>query len=148
MQFSKIGFTPKLIICDLDGTLCLFGKENPYDRDFSKDKVNEIILQILAQNIHAKLIFLSGRNGKYEKETRAWLNKNVGDRHSTLAFYDLFMRKEGDNREDSIVKLEMFNQNIRDKYYVEFVIDDRMQILQVWQSLGLFTIDVGQGQIF
>jgi hypothetical protein len=31
---------PDAIICDLDGTLALFGDRNPYDRDFENDKPN------------------------------------------------------------------------------------------------------------
>lgn len=148
MDANEIKQDPKLahaMICDLDGTLCLFGKENPYDRDFSKDILNETILQIIAGNPHNQLIFLSGRNGKYEKETREWLNKNVVEKYPHLYGYKLYMRKEGDNREDSIVKLEMFNQNIRDKYYVEFVLDDRNQIVDVWRSLGLICLQVADG---
>ena len=37
--------------------------------------------------------------------------------------YDrLFMREEGNNEKDSIIKRRMFEQNIRGKYFVEDVV--------------------------
>ena len=35
------------------------------------------------------------------------------------------MRSAGDKREDSIVKSELFDAHVRDKYNVQFVLDDR-----------------------
>jgi predicted kinase len=56
---------PRAIICDLDGTLCLFGDKNPYDRDFENDKINESVRYILDGNDQFnEIIFVSGRNDK------------------------------------------------------------------------------------
>ena len=45
------------------------------------------------------------------------------------------MRKSGDNRKDTIIKKEIFNSEIRDKYYIDFVIDDRPCVIRMWKKL-------------
>lgn len=138
---------PRAIICDLDGTLCLFGNKNPYERDFENDVVNESVKQILDMYIHhpyacaPRILFLSGRSGKYEQTTREWISRKIGLPNKT---WELYMRKEGDSRSDVIVKKELFDEHVRDKYHVDFVIDDRLQILDLWRSLGIFTFSVNQ----
>lgn len=130
------------IICDLDGTLCLFDG-NPYDRDFSKDIVNEPIRKILTSyltNSYDNLVFLSGRNDKFESVTREWLNKYFLN-------YELYMRKDKDFRKDVIVKEELYNNHVKNKYNVSFVIDDRLQVCRLWYYLGLFVLNVNQGLI-
>ena len=130
---------PRAIVCDLDGTLALFDG-NPYDRDFLKDRVNIVIRYIINTcRVTHDIILLSGRNGKYEGVTRDWLTRNE-------VLYDyLWMRKEGDIRKDSIVKRELFEKACRDKYYVDFVLDDRDQVVKLWRSMGLTCLQVADG---
>jgi predicted kinase len=137
---------PHAIICDLDGTLALFGNKNPYDRDFENDVVNKQVRDVLDMFVHESfssphIIFLSGRSDKYKEITEKWISSKAG-----LPFiaWELHMRKEGDSRSDVIVKKELFDEFVRDKYYVDFVIDDRLQILDLWHSMGLFTFNVNQ----
>jgi hypothetical protein len=40
-------------------------------------------------------------------------------------------------RSDDIVKEEIYDNNIKDKYYVDFVIDDRMKVIRMCCNLGL-----------
>ena len=131
------------IICDLDGTLCLFGKENSYDRDFSDDKINVAVQSILKSHLDTshKIIFFSGRNDKYKNQTIEWLENNL----RVTFYFELHMRKDGDNRDDVIVKKEMFNEHIRDKYYVDFVLDDRSKVVDMWRSLGLTVLQCAEG---
>lgn len=54
------------------------------------------------------------------------------------------MRPKNDNRKDSVVKKEMFDKYIRDKYYIEAVFDDRLQVCQMWHNeIGLPLFRVG-----
>lgn len=129
---------PKAIIVDLDGTLCLFGNKNAFDRDFINDTLNVAIAKVLRGYIGHIYLF-SGRNDKYQKETVEWLNKYE------IPYKSLTMRKDGDTRPDYEVKKEMFDNIIRDKYYVDFVFDDRPQIIDLWKSLGLTVFNVGEG---
>lgn len=84
------------------------------------------------------IIFLSGRDGVCEPETREWLNQHFG------TDYELFMRAPGDDRRDSIIKEELFREHILDFYNVQAVIDDRPQVIkECWMKLGIPTICVG-----
>jgi hypothetical protein len=44
------------------------------------------------------------------------------------------MRITSDNRKDSIIKKEIFAEHIQDKYYIEFVLDDRNQVVDMWRN--------------
>ncbi len=125
-----------VIICDLDGTLALF-EGNPYERDFLSDKLNEPVKTILDQ--YSKVIILSGRSDKFKDQTIEWLDKN------SVTYDELHMRAEGDDRKDSIVKREMYEQYVKDIYNVLFVLDDRNQVVNLWRSLGLTCLQVAPG---
>ena len=75
----------RAILCDIDGTLCLFdrSKKNPYDRDFENDTANEAVINLLYRiddcNFNGigewtDIIFVSGRNDKFREVTRKWLD--------------------------------------------------------------------------
>lgn len=136
-------YNPKLpdcIVCDLDGTLALFGDRNPYERDFTIDEVNHTIKDILtACSPLGKVIFLSGRMDKFRTQTEEWLHKNWGNNH------ELFMRKTDDVRKDTIIKQEIYRNEIKDKYNVLFVLDDRNQVVEMWRQQGLICLQVAEG---
>jgi hypothetical protein len=44
-----------------------------------------------------------------------------------------------------VVKLELFDEHIRDQYDVQFVLDDRNQVVDMWRQLGLTCLQVGPG---
>lgn len=145
------------IIVDLDGTMALMGDRGPFEWDrVGDDKPNKAVVQLvqwvfdyskLAYEYATpascpdglKVIFMSGRSAVCRAETERWL---AGE-----GFWDfeLFMRPEGDNRKDSEIKLELFNAHVRDKYNVQFVLDDRNQVVQLWRNLGLTCLQVADG---
>jgi hypothetical protein len=134
----------KAIISDLDGTLCLFeGKRSPYNAtncdliDWLNEPVASVI-RIFYKNNY-KIIFVSGREDKYEPETRRFIEK-----HFNIE-YELFMRKSKDFRKDSIIKEEIFNNYIKDKYNICFVLDDRDQVVKKWREIGLTCFQVAEG---
>jgi len=55
------------------------------------------------------------------------------------------MRPTGDNRKDAIVKREIFDREIRDRYRILFVLDDRNQVVDMWRELGLTCLQVAPG---
>lgn len=147
-QIDFIGGLEVAVICDLDGTLCLFGDKNPYDRDFENDIPNKAVLDILERidicnfegfGENTKLIFMSGRSAKHFEVTRKWLD-DLGFR-----IYPLFMRSEGDTRKDFVVKQELYEKNVKGKYNVSFVLDDRNQVVNLWRDLGLTCFQVAPG---
>jgi hypothetical protein len=55
------------------------------------------------------------------------------------------MRGNDDNRCDSIVKEEIYNEYIKDKYNVLAVFDDRDRVVDMWRRIGLPTYQVYYG---
>ena len=139
---------PRAIICDLDGTLSLMNDRSPYDyNSVGNDTVNKPIRKIL-ENYHSlgyTIIYVSGRmtpKKDLTDHTIKWLKDN------NLIFeeyFQLFRRKCGDYRTDSIVKEELFNEYIKDKYHIDFVLDDRNQVVDMWRKLGLLCLQVYYG---
>lgn len=135
---------PHAVICDLDGTLALMNGRKPYDYDkCDTDLVNETIKKVLWQTTGGNnhLIFLSGREASCQAKTIKWLKDTVDINRG----YDLYMRKTGDSRKDCIVKREIFDKYIKDKYYIEFILDDRNQVVDMWRKMGLVCLQVAPG---
>jgi len=146
---------PSCIICDLDGTLSLFKgdwipKENqrsPYDwMRCANDLGNEPIKWLLHvafvgehQYSDLKIILLSGREDSAKAETIKFLKNNF------VHYNELHMRKAGDSRDDRIVKQELYEAHIKDKYFVRFVLDDRDRVVNLWRDLGLTCLQVAPG---
>lgn len=134
---------PFAFLIDIDGTVAL---KHP-DRDIydgSKAHMDIPILPVVAciANLknNYKIIFLSGREDKFRQVTHDWIVANVIEKD-----FELCMRKTGDNRQDSIVKKEIYKEHIEPYYNIIGVIDDRPQVLRMWQNeLGLFTFAVNQ----
>jgi predicted kinase len=135
---------PLAILCDLDGTLALHvGNRSPYDTaKCGEDVINEPIRGLI--NLYddrdiAQIIYMTGRDEEFREITETWLyDKGCPDG-------SMFMRPKGDKRKDWIVKLELFNQHIRGKFDVEFVLDDRDQVVKMWRSLGLTCLQCADG---
>ena len=132
---------PDCIICDLDGTLFTrVTDRNPHggDRvyeDAVRKHVAEMIKALLDTDDELKLLFVSGREADpiCVKETM----RCIWDKTPFAGLYDLYMRKRGDHRKDYIVKREIYEQNIKGKYNVAYIFEDRHQVAQEWDRLGL-----------
>jgi hypothetical protein len=136
---------PKAIMCDIDGTLALLGDRNRYDPTTGEDRVNDPVANILQVYAHqtlfpVELILLTGREDKYREFTISWLKKN-GITH----YKELYMRKTGDFRKDFVIKKELYEKYVKDKYEVLFVLDDRNQVVDMWRREGLACLQVAEG---
>lgn len=141
-EYNSDDNLPSAIICDLDGTLALFGDANPYDRDFTKDLVNEKVLKVLESITHGtelRIILVSGRKDTAKEQTENWLKQN------SIKYDHIFMRKGEDVRKDTVVKREIFENEIRKKFNVYLVLDDRNQVVDMWRSLGITCFQVAAG---
>ncbi len=136
---------PKAIICDLDGTLALLGDRSPYDASECdvKDKPNDAVIKcILAMHTCGfKIIFMSGREAKYRDASIRFIEQYT----KLNSHYQLHMRGTGDQRKDSIVKRELFDEHVANKYHVQFVLDDRNSVVNFWRSIGLSCFQVNPG---
>lgn len=133
---------PISIISDIDGTLAKMVSRGPYEQNrCGEDEVWEDVANTLySMKLEGyNIILVSGRSDKYIEQTKEWLDKHC-------IYYDyLYMRKEGDFRKDWIVKKEIYDNYIRDKFNVLYILDDRTQIVKMWRSLGIrcFQVDWG-----
>lgn len=128
---------PKCIICDIDGTLALINGRNPYDDSLiHNDRLNKPVRNILYvyKLLGYRIIILSGRTDNCKEQTLKWLISNQ------IFFEDLYMRKSGDFRQDAVVKKEIYEKYIKGKYYVDFVLDDRNQVVDMWREEGLLCL--------
>ncbi|HMR89114.1 MAG TPA: AAA family ATPase [Saprospiraceae bacterium] len=122
---------PKAIICDLDGTLCLMDGRSPFDASKCDQDLPNLPVVNMVKNYHQlgyKIILASGREDTFKPQTIAWL-----DAHD-IAYELLVMRAAGDFRKDAIVKREIFETHIEGKYFVELVLDDRNQVVDLWRN--------------
>jgi|TARA_B110000263_G_scaffold238744_1_gene240276 hypothetical protein len=143
--------TRKAIIVDVDGTIAHrapqsgLGKvttRDPYDMTRVVEDEYDPIIGGLAQ-LYGKqgydVIVVSARTEEAREGTIQFMVNN------DFEFDALFMRQNKDNRKDSIVKTEIFQNDIAGNWDIEFVLDDRDQTVEAWRELGLKTLQVATG---
>tara|TARA_R100000152_G_C6719399_1_gene145635 strand:- start:60 stop:485 length:426 start_codon:yes stop_codon:yes gene_type:complete len=138
----------KSIIVDIDGTLALMnGKRDPYDwSSVGLDDPNQPIIDLVKMFKHQlgyNVIIMSGRDGQCLSLTRQWLNQYG------VPYDRLLMRATKDFRKDSLIKKELY-QNVlladNPDLQVDYVIDDRQQVVDMWRDeLGLTVLQVAKG---
>lgn len=133
---------PPAIIVDVDGTLADKGDRSPFQwdkvgEDTVKNEIREIVNRYKSDT---RIIIFTGRDGICEPETKEWL-----DRHE-IHFDELYIRPKGNTEKDSVIKRRLFDNHIRGKYFVRFVLDDRNQVVDMWRKeLGLVCLQVDYG---
>ncbi|MEE2040132.1 AAA family ATPase [Nocardiopsis sp. CT-R113] len=136
--------TPRAVLVDVDGTVALMGDRGPYDWGrVGEDAPNRSVIDV-AVALHTDghvLVVMSGRSEVCRDATVAWLSE-----HLRSPFVGPFMRAEGDHRKDSVVKAELFDAHVRDHYDITAVLDDRRQVVDMWRSMGLVTLQVAEGE--
>jgi predicted kinase len=134
------------IIVDIDGTIAKNVTRSYYDmtKVYEDDVIRPIVnlVEVLApEGSDTKIIFLSGRDGISEGDTRRWI-KDKAWIHGGEERWNLLMRKTGDSRKDSIVKEEIYKQHVEPYYNVRYVVDDRPQVIRMWKTMGLTVLQV------
>jgi predicted kinase len=149
---------PKVYLADIDGTVAIRGDRSPYDMSkVSLDTPNLPVVTLIIELLESEqdFVFVSARNESARADTEQWIRENIFkhvlDYHGNNSRYfekiKLFLRADGDNRRDSIVKREIFENHIKDKYYVKAVFDDREQVVkECWRDLGLPCFQVAEGK--
>lgn len=133
------------IICDLDGTLCLRnGREwNDYGR-VGEDLPNRPVLEMLslfAAFPKWEVLLVSGREDiDYCRSlTELWLKSYA------VSYAALFMRRAKDYRDDVEVKREIYEREIKNRWDVLMVLDDRNKVVRMWREIGLPCFQVAEG---
>ena len=135
----------KAIIVDVDGTIAHRVGDNPRDPyDMTRvveDEYDPIIGGItqIYREAGFDIIVVSARTEEAREGTIQFMVNN------DFEFDALFMRQNKDNRKDSIVKTEIFQNDIAGNWDIEFVLDDRDQTVEAWRELGLKTLQVATG---
>ena len=142
----------KDIIVDVDGTLANIkarvakAEENPppgkrMDWDIfldpevmeNLDRPNHHVIHLVQalQMSNHNIIITSARNERHrvvtERQLNAW----------GIEYKKLYLRADGDFRQDGIVKAELFKQILEDGWVPRIAIDDRQQVVEKWRELGL-----------
>jgi hypothetical protein len=130
------GNLPKVVLLDADGTVCIHNGRSPFEFEkCGEDLPNYPLVDIakmFCERDDMKVIVLSGRPDTYREHTANWFNAYG------IRFDDLLMRKAGDMRNDAIVKREIYEAEIKDKYSVYAVFDDRKRVVEnLWVQEGL-----------
>lgn len=129
-------------IFDMDGSLALKHPDR-HIYDYSKVKLDFMhgpvvrLAHILAEKWN--IIIVSGREEVCKQETIDWLNMHQ------IPFNEIFMRKSGDKRNDAVIKREIWEEHIKDKFNVLGVFDDRDRVVKMWRDVGLFCCQVAPG---
>jgi T4 RnlA family RNA ligase len=130
---------PNCYIVDIDGTLAINNTRNPFAWDkVGEDALNPAVAEMVAKlGRDSTIIIFSGRSSVCRDLTIGWLKQY------NIDYKDLFMRPADDQRADDVLKSELYYQNIRDRYNVLGVIDDRPKVCRMWRRLGLSVFQVG-----
>lgn len=139
---------PKTVIFDVDGTIASYvGIRSPYDFEkVSLDQPRHNIIDLANQYVEKyNVAFFSGRDRSCYGDTVEWIGKWV---FSDWWSITLRMRPKGDKRPDWIVKGEMMIAAINNdnNFYPWMVFDDRQQVVNIWDNMGIEVIQVQQGR--
>lgn len=138
----------RCVIVDIDGTLAhnLSGR-NIYDLSKVKDDTPDPFVTCIVDAVnetfsrYVDILIVSGRDESSREVTEEWLDNN------TIPYTKFYMRSEGDRRDDTIVKEEIYHQYIEPNYAVLGVFDDRPKVCRMWRKLGLNVAQMGNPYI-
>ena len=134
--------TPCCIV-DIDGTLALINNRNPFDdTKIHTDRVNTPVKRMVNKKYDeyaekdGEVLIVSGRPECLRDQTEKWLLDNG-------VFYSkLFLKQNEDKRKDYIIKQEIYESEIKDKYFVEFILEDKQSVVNMYRELGLLCLQV------
>lgn len=152
---------PWAIICDIDGTLAdMTPRIEKYGQKIAPYKWDAVGMDNLVREVAfvlerfkfqpdskyggqhqtgIKILLVSGRDGVCRPETEKWLADN------NVRYDELLMRSEGNNEKDNIIKQRIYDTQIVGNYNIEFVLDDRDQVVKMWRANGLKCFQVAEG---
>lgn len=86
-----------------------------------------------------EIVYVSGRSDQCRDQTLTWLAAH------RLPYAALYMRKEGDHRDDDIIKIELLAQLRADGYDPIMAFDDRDRVVAAWRAAGIPCAQVAPG---
>ncbi len=133
---------PNAIIVDIDGTLAIRGERGIYE--FEKCEVDTVcqevkqLLEIYKKQMDVKILVMTGREAIHRGSTERWLLTN------TIPYDTLYMRSAWDGNKGHIIKKQLYETFIKDKFNVFFVLEDDKYSIQMWKAEGLYVFNCDQ----
>lgn len=144
-QDSKL---PHCIIVDMDATLCLNMSARPFFGPGAAEKMKDDVpiteicnlVRHYCNDSDAAFIVLTGRDEPCREATMKWLDDHW--LHPTK----LLMRPEGSFLPGPEQKKLIYEREIKNKYYVDFVLEDSSKVVRMWRELGLICLQPNEGK--
>lgn len=145
---SQDSSLPHCILVDLDTTVAINTTGRPFYGEGLAEGIKDDypvkpVINIV-KNYKDKVIYLTGRedlpevrNASYE-----WIDKHIGFKEGD----ELIMRPEKDYSKGDICKFNLYTKYIKDKYYVDFILDDSNKVVKMYRSLGLVVLQPNEGK--
>lgn len=147
----------KAVVFDIDGTIADIehrrhhvqrtdGKKKDW-RMFNLEMVNDtpkpaIVELVKAMaTVYPAIVFCSGRTDDFRGVTYDWLEKTLNEE----VFFELYMRRRDDSRQDNIVKEIILDFELLPRYDILFVVDDRDQVVKMWRNRGITCLQCEYG---
>lgn len=137
-----------VILVDMDATLCLntsgrpFYGENSANGMLEDTPIEEICRLVRQMGEHCLVFIVTGREGTAEvvDATKEWLKKNE------IPSDAMFFRPVGDYSPGPDCKRRIYEENIKGKYNVQFVLDDSSKCVKMWREQGLICLQPNEGK--
>lgn len=135
---------PKAVMIDLDGTLFhANGKRGYFDwHKVDRDDLDQVVYEtyLCYKAAGYTIIICTGRSEESREGTELSL-RTYGVEYDLL-----LMRKKDDFRKDIVVKRELWLENVKGKYSVRAVLEDRQPVVDMWRANGLKVFQVSKGE--
>lgn len=139
---------PHCIIVDMDATLCLNISARPFFGSGAAEKMKDDVpitevcnlVRHYCNDSNSALIILTGRDESCREATMTWLEKHK------LYPTKLLMRPNGSFLSGPEQKKLIYEREIKDKYYIDFVIDDSSKVVKMWRELGFICLQPNEGK--
>lgn len=139
----------KAVIFDLDGTIRDLNGRKPYGDTVKDECINDLPIHQIIEltkfyyfHSNKQVLIVSGCMENARIPTMQWFDKHG------VEWHELYMRHTRDYRPDEILKKEIYIREIKPRYNVVMVYDDRPKIVRMYRELGLKVADVGKGEEF
>lgn len=150
MYDNLVPNNPKLenaIICDIDATLSLNLKGRPfYGEGCAEGIADDIVIEPIANILRTmsknnKILIVTGREGTPEiiEATKNWLINN------NIPYDSIYLRPVKNYSPGAECKKEIYNNYIKGKYNVSFVLEDNKKCVNMWRSEGLICLQPNDG---
>ena len=137
-----------VILVDMDATLCLNTSGRPYyGEGAAEGMLGDIAIEgtcMLVRRMYekCKVFIVTGREGTPEiiAATKKWLAKH------DVVVDELVFRPVKDYSPGTDCKKKIYEDNIKGKYNVQFVLEDNYKCVKMWREQGLVCLQPNEGK--